>query len=117
MLPIKGILKLAGDLSGTAALPLVANSAIVTSKIANGAVTDIKIANGISASKFGLGNVDNTSDLDKPISTLTQVALDTKYTNLEAQALIATINNKVNISDTSAMLSARFARDIFIYFK
>jgi hypothetical protein len=107
----KGILKLAGDLSGTAALPLVANGAIVTSKIANGAVTDIKIANGISASKVGLGNVDNTSDLDKPISTLTQAAIDTKYSNLQAQALIATINNKVNISDTSAMLSARFARD------
>jgi len=107
----KGILKLAGDLSGTAALPLVANGAIVTSKIANGAVTDLKIANGISASKVGLGNVDNTSDIDKPISTLTQAALDTKYSNAQAQALIGNLNNKVNISDTSTMLSARFARD------
>jgi len=107
----KGILKLTGDLSGTAAMPLVANGAIVTSKIANGAVTDLKIANGISASKVGLGNVDNTSDLDKPISTLTQLALDAKYSNLQAQALVGTVNNKLNIADTSAMLSARFARD------
>ncbi|MFM1775201.1 MAG: hypothetical protein RJA53_811 [Bacteroidota bacterium] len=107
----KGILKLAGDLSGTAASPQVANGAIVTSKIANGAVTDLKIANGISASKVGLGNVDNTNDLDKPISTLTQAALDAKYSNIQAQVLNGNLNNKVNISDTSAMLSARFARD------
>lgn len=33
---------------------------------------------GITASMVGLGNVDNTSDADKPISTATQSALDTK---------------------------------------
>jgi len=31
-----------------------------------------------TASEVGLGNVDNTSDIDKPISTLTQEALDVK---------------------------------------
>ena len=33
---------------------------------------------GITASMVGLGNVDNTSDLDKPVSTATQTALDLK---------------------------------------
>jgi cytoskeletal protein CcmA (bactofilin family) len=33
---------------------------------------------GITATMVGLGNVDNSSDLDKPISTLTQTALDGK---------------------------------------
>jgi len=33
---------------------------------------------GITGSMVGLGNVDNTSDLDKPISTATQSALDLK---------------------------------------
>ncbi len=33
---------------------------------------------GITASMVGLGNVDNTADLDKPISTATQTALDLK---------------------------------------
>ena len=32
----------------------------------------------VTKSQVGLGNVDNTSDLDKPISTATQTALDTK---------------------------------------
>lgn len=33
---------------------------------------------GVTASQVGLGNVDNTSDLNKPISTATQAALDAK---------------------------------------
>jgi hypothetical protein len=33
---------------------------------------------GITATMVGLGNVDNTSDLDKPVSTATQTALDLK---------------------------------------
>jgi hypothetical protein len=44
---------------------------------------------GITKSMVGLGNVDNTSDLNKPISTATQTAL----------------NLKVNISDTASMLT------------
>jgi len=35
---------------------------------------------GITKSMVGLGNVDNTSDADKPISTATQAALDAKAT-------------------------------------
>lgn len=60
---------------------------------------------------MGLGNVDNTSDVDKPISTLTQTALDAKFSNLQGQALITSVTQKVDISDTAAMLSARFNRD------
>jgi hypothetical protein len=44
---------------------------------------------GITKSMVGLGNVDNTSDANKPISTATQTAL----------------NLKVNISDTASMLT------------
>ena len=33
---------------------------------------------GVTKSQVGLGNVNNTSDLDKPISTAVQTALDTK---------------------------------------
>jgi hypothetical protein len=74
----KGKIQLAGDLTGTAALPIVANGAITTEKIADLAITDTKVATGINASKVGLGNVDNTSDAAKPISTATEAALNTK---------------------------------------
>ena len=65
---VKGIVQLAGDLTGTAEAPLVAD----------GAITDIKVASGIDKAKVGLANVDNTSDINKPISTATQTALDLK---------------------------------------
>ena len=47
---------------------------------------------GITKTMVGLGNVDNTSDLNKPISTATQTAL----------------NLKLNISDTASMLTPYF---------
>ena len=37
---------------------------------------------GLTATMVGLGNVNNTSDVDKPISTATQIALTTAITNL-----------------------------------
>jgi hypothetical protein len=70
-----GKIKLAGDLTGTALLPQIATAAITTTKLADYAVTDVKIASGISKSKVGLTNVDNTADLNKPLSTDTQNAL------------------------------------------
>ena len=76
------------------------DAAIATTAIADASITDAKIislaaskltgvvaiANGgtgastITAAKtnFALSNVDNTSDVNKPISTLTQAALDVK---------------------------------------
>jgi hypothetical protein len=56
---------------------------------------------GTTKADIGLGNVDNTSDLDKPISTATQKTLDTKldkgtYTGT-AQSLKNEIDSKQNL--------------------
>jgi hypothetical protein len=45
--------------------------------------------NGITKTMVGLGNVDNTSDSSKPISTATQSALDTKLTISTASSTYA----------------------------
>ena len=59
---------------------------------------------GTTKNDIGLGNVDNTSDLNKPISTATQTALDSKldkggYTGT-AQDLKNSIDGKANASHT-----------------
>jgi hypothetical protein len=51
----KGLVQLAGDLTGTAAAPAIASNAITTAKIIDGAVTDAKIAS-VSGSKV-TGNI------------------------------------------------------------
>lgn len=54
-----------------------ADAAVVTA----GTAADTKVADAVAAltkSSVGLGNVDNTSDADKPVSTATQTALDAK---------------------------------------
>lgn len=73
---------------------------------ASGAVTGVKgnsestyrIGNvNITKANIGLGNVDNTSDANKPISTATQTALDTKANKTETVSTITydTTNNKI----------------------
>lgn len=44
----------------------------------SGSYLDLADKPAITKSAVGLGNVDNTSDLNKPVSTATQAALDTK---------------------------------------
>ena len=67
--------------------PLTANSTIPADKIT-----------GLTKASVGLGNVDNTSDANKPISTATQAALDTKQGKLTA-------GDNVTISDTNVISS------------
>jgi hypothetical protein len=63
--------------------PIVDTSAAETKKI-----TPIALKTSLS-----LNNVDNTSDLNKPISTLTQGALDNKQATLISATNIKTINS------------------------
>lgn len=47
---------------------------------------------GITAAMVGLGNVNNTSDASKPVSTATQTALDAKQATLVSGTNIKTVN-------------------------
>ncbi len=69
----KGILKLAGDLTGIATSPSISFNAITTNKILDAAVTDAKIAFGINPTKVGLGNLTNNAQLYNFNGLTTQV--------------------------------------------
>lgn len=55
--------------------------------------------------QVGLGNVDNTSDANKPISTATQNALNSKFNASDGNALKQTIENMPNLVVTEGSLS------------
>jgi len=82
----KGIVQLAGDLSGTASAPTVPGLANKEPTIAAGTTGQYwrgdKSWQTLDKNAVGLGNVDNTSDLNKPISTATQTALNAKQDSL-----------------------------------
>lgn len=100
----KGKIQLAGDLTGTAAAPQIAAGAVTGSKIATGTVAEANLDTAAQAklnavggggavssvntrtgaivltkTDVALANVDNTSDASKPVSALTQTALNAKY--------------------------------------
>lgn len=47
----------------------------------------------VTKAQVGLGNVDNTADTDKPISTATQTALDAKFSLTEGNSLRTTADS------------------------
>ncbi|MEI8205151.1 MAG: hypothetical protein WCH34_19195, partial [Bacteroidota bacterium] len=86
----------------------------ITSGIWNGSVIDIAHGGTNAANitdariNLGLGNVNNTSDLNKPISTATQAALDLKadksdlaLTNVAVGNLSATLSGKEDVANKS----------------
>jgi hypothetical protein len=62
---------------------------------------------GITKSMVGLGNVDNTSDANKPISTATQTALNLKFNTADTSQLNLTSRfaAKLNYTDTSFLFT------------
>lgn len=63
----------------------------------NGSSGDITL----TKSSVGLGNVDNTSDLDKPISTATQAALDELEAEMEEASVTITDSSMSKVSGIS----------------
>lgn len=58
-------------------------------------VSDTSNPHSVTKSQVGLGDVDNTSDLNKPISTATQNALDLKQDNL-TNSQLAAVNSGID---------------------
>jgi len=59
---------------------------------------------GITKAMVGLANVDNTSDIDKPVSNATQTALDVKANSAD---VTAALNLKANTSDVNTALNLK----------
>ena len=100
-----------------AALNLKANTADVNSALAlkaSAADLDLKApiasptftgtVSGITKSMVGLGSVDNTSDVSKPISTATQAALDAK---VSTETFSTTLATKANTTDVNTALALK----------
>lgn len=63
----------------------------------NGHIGDTNNPHGVTKSQVGLGNVDNTSDVSKPISSATQTALDNKVDKVSGSSLVQ--DSKVSLYD------------------
>lgn len=73
--------------------------------------SDTSNPHGVTKEQVGLGNVDNTSDIDKPVSTATQEALDSRASKFHASsnnnygAGSSTAYGHVKLSDSTSSTS------------
>ena len=99
---IKGIVQLTGDLGGTAASPTVPGLAGKENTVVAGTTTQYyrgdKSWQTLNKAAVGLGNVDNTADTDKPVSSATQTALNSKA-NTSSLATVATSGSYNDLSN------------------
>lgn len=72
-------------------------------------IADTNNPHEVTKAQVGLGNVDNTSDLNKPISTATQTALNAKQDALVSGTNIKTINNESLLGAGNFSLSEQLA--------
>lgn len=63
-------------------------------------ITNISNPHSVTKAQVGLGNVDNTSDYNKPISTATQIALNGKQATLTAGSNITISGTTISATDT-----------------
>lgn len=82
--------------SGEAATPTIAVDTTVIAPLASPTFTGT--VSGVTKTMVGLGNVDNTSDANKPVSTAQQTALDLK-SNLASPTFTGTVTtSNLNVS-------------------
>jgi hypothetical protein len=112
----KGKLQLAGDLTGSASAPTIANNAITTAKVLNGAITNAKIATGIDGAKITgniTGNAATTTKLATPV-TINGVAFDgsANITIASAAANGLTMNNSGSGDASGTLFDGSAAKTI-----
>lgn len=72
-------------------------------------IADTDNPHSVTKAQVGLGNVDNTADMDKPVSTSQQAALDAKLDNAENGG----VANDLETNSSTVALSA--AQGIILY--
>ena len=105
------------DLSGYYTKDEVNNNFSTKSDV-NAHIANTKNPHNVTKSQIGLGNVDNTADVDKPISTLQQSALDLKadksdtYTKTEVDNQLSTKATKTDLTNYLPLTGGTLSGDL-----
>lgn len=68
-----------------------------TNQTLNTHIADVNNPHQVTKTQIGLGNVDNTSDMDKPISSAVQSALAGKVSDVKVNNVSVVTNNVANV--------------------
>jgi len=98
----KGIVQLAGDLSGTAASPSIATSAVTSAKIADGTVANADLASGAGGIYKGSGSLSGNTTVTQGTNTLAFSSSATNGFSVAGTTLsVDGANSRVGIGTTA----------------
>nr|WP_228400916.1 hypothetical protein [Chryseobacterium taichungense] len=98
----KGIVQLAGDLSGTAASPSIASSAVTSAKIADGTVANTDLNTGVGGIYKGGGSLSGNTTVVQGSNTLNFTTSATNGFSVAGSTLsVDGSNNRVGIGTTA----------------
>lgn len=92
------------------------DNSVGAAQLQDGSVTASALASGaITKAIVGLENVDNTSDVDKPISTATKAYVDEKIPDLAQYRVLARTSSGTGRPDTNLAYSVTAAASTLVY--
>ncbi|SMP14856.1 hypothetical protein [Chryseobacterium profundimaris] len=98
----KGIVQLAGDLSGTAASPSIANNAVTSAKILDATVANTDLATGVGGIYKGNGSLSGNTTVTQSANTLAFTSTATNGFSVDGTTLsVDAANNRVGIGTAS----------------
>lgn len=95
----KGIVQLAGDLSGTAAAPTIATGAVTSAKIADGTIVNADISTSAAIAKSKLASL---GIVDADVSAISESKITNLTTDLAAKVDKSTLTTKGDLLGASA---------------
>lgn len=98
----KGIVQLAGDLSGTASSPAIAGNAVTSAKILDGTVANADLATGAGGIYKGSGSISGNTTVTQGSNTLAFTSTATNAFSVDGTTLsVDAANNRVGIGTAS----------------
>ncbi|SMP14860.1 hypothetical protein [Chryseobacterium profundimaris] len=98
----KGIVQLAGDLSGTAASPAIAGNAVTSAKILDGTIANADLASGSGGIYKGNGSLSGNTTVAQGANTLAFTSTATNGFSVDGTTLSAdAVNDRIGIGTAS----------------
>lgn len=109
----KGVVQLAGDLTGTSESPTIANNAVTSTKILDDTVANVDLATGAGGIYKGNGSLSGNTTVNQGSNTLAFTSNVTNGFSVDGNTFsVDALNNRIGIGTSSPHGTLQFASNV-----